>query len=48
MGSSGVLADILSILTFQAEFGPAPLDYFKAFTPYPPLRIPPPFVRTHL
>jgi len=39
MGSSGVFASILSVLTLEDKFGPAPLDYFKAFLPYPALRI---------
>ncbi len=44
MGSSGVLSGVLSALTFEGTFGPAPLNYFKAFMPYPALRVPPPFI----
>lgn len=45
MGASGVFGDILSALTFDFDgYGPAPLDYFKAFMPYPALRILPPFI----
>lgn len=43
MGSSGALGDILGVLTLGGTFGPAPLGglngYFKAFLPYPALRI---------
>jgi len=43
MGSSGTFGSILGILTLGGTFGPAPLGgfngYFKAFTPYPALRI---------
>lgn len=48
MGSSGVFGSILSAFALADEFGPAPLGgfngYFKAFMPYPALRIPPPFI----
>jgi len=45
MGASGVFGSILSTLTFDFDgYGPAPLDYFKAFMPYPALRILPPFI----
>jgi len=43
MGSKGALADIVGILTLGGTFGDAPLGgfngYFKAFLPYPALRI---------
>ncbi len=43
MGSSGTFGAILGVLTLGGTFGPAPLGglngYFKAFLPYPALRI---------
>ncbi len=43
MGSSGTFGSILGVLTLGGTFGPAPLGgfngYFKAFLPYPALRI---------
>lgn len=40
VGVKGKLGAIVSgVLTGQVTYGPAPLDYFKAFMPYPALRI---------
>jgi len=40
---SDTLGGFLDILT-AGDFGPAPLEYFKAFFPYPLLRLLPPFI----
>ncbi len=46
LGSSEVsdtLGSFLDVLT-AGDFGPAPLEYFKAYFPYPLLRVLPPFI----
>ncbi len=40
---SHILGDVIDILT-AGDFGPAPLEYFKAYFPYPLLRLIPPFI----
>jgi hypothetical protein len=43
LGAPDGIGDFVDILTV-GDFGPAPLDYFKAWLPYPALRLLPPFL----
>lgn len=43
LGAPDGLGDFIDVLTV-GDFGPAPLEYFKAWLPYPALRLLPPFL----